>query len=347
MVKQQQGSSKQENFINELDLQRVRLRAAWLSFGIGILMLLMKMGGYLITNSAAVLSDALESVVHVIATGIALYSTVLIARPADRRHPYGYGKVEYFSAGAEGALIVAAAIAICYEAVMDLTRGNQLKDIDVGVWIVAAAGAINLLLGYYLIRTGKQTRSLVLEADGKHVLTDSFTSIGVLVGLLLVKLTGVVILDPLFAIAVALNILFTGYQLVRQSLNGLMNRVDTETLERTVAAVNKVRNPVMIDLHRLRAWRGGEQRFIDFHLTLPRYLPLHQTHELQHQLGDAIAAEFHNHAELLLHLDPCNNVLCRFCEVADCPIRHRPFTEKNEFTITGAVDIPVYQRGAR
>ncbi len=205
----------------------------------------------------------------------------------------------------------------------------------------------SICCSYYLIRTGKQTRSLVLEADGKHVLTDSFTSIGVLVGLLLVKLTGVVILDPLFAIAVALNILFTGYQLVRQSLNGLMNRVDTETLERTVAAVNKVRNPVMIDLHRLRAWRGGEQRFIDFHLTLPRYLPLHQTHELQHQLGDAIAAEFHNHAELLLHLDPCNNVLCRFCEVADCPIRHRPFTEKNEFTITGAVDIPVYQRGAR
>lgn len=338
MVNQQQGS------FNESDLQRVRLRAAWLSFSIGILMLLMKMGGYIITNSAAVLSDALESVVHVIATGIALYSTVLIARPADRRHPYGYGKVEYFSAGAEGALIVIAAIAICYEAAVDLLRGSQLKDIDVGVWIVAAAGGINLLLGYYLIRTGKRTRSLVLEADGKHVLTDSFTSIGVLIGLLLVKLTGVVILDPLFAIAVALNILFTGYHLVRQSLDGLMNTVDTETLERTVEAVNNVRSQEMIDLHRLRAWRAGEKRFIDFHLTLPHYLPLDRTHEFQDRLTKAVVSEFHDQAELLLHLDPCNTALCKFCEVPDCQVRHEPFTEKNEFTIMGAVDIPVYRR---
>lgn len=341
MVNHQHDQEKNDS---QPQLQRIRLRAAWLSFGIGILMLLMKMGGYLVTNSAAVLSDALESVVHVIATGIALYSTVLIARPADHRHPYGYGKMEYFSAGAEGALIVAAAIAICYEATLDLIRGSHLKDIDVGVWIVAAAGAINLLLGYYLIRTGKRTRSLVLEADGKHVLTDSFTSIGVLVGLLLVKLTGVVILDPLFAIAVALNILFTGYQLVRQALDGLMNTVDTETLERTVAAVNKARGPEMIDMHRLRSWRAGERRFIDFHLTLPYYLPLRATHDLQDVLIKTVAAEFHNQAELLLHLDPCNSALCRFCTVASCEVRHHPFAENNPFTIAGAVDIPVYQR---
>lgn len=324
--------------------QSVRRRAAMISFGIGLLMLTMKGGAYLITDSAAILSDAMESVVHVIATGFALYSIILVGRPADKRHPYGYGKIEYISAGTEGALIVLAAIAICYEAISDIVAGHQPKELDVGTWVIAAAGAINLALGFYLITTGKRTKSLTLIADGKHVLTDSYTSIGVVIGLVLVMITGETLLDPLFAIAVALNIVITGYSLMRESMRGLMNVVDPETLERTVAAVRRVRTHDMIDMHRLRAWRAGQQRFIDFHLTLPYYLQLREAHDVQHLVHDAICDEFDEHAEVLIHLDGCNFSCCRFCPKPDCPVRAHPKTADNPFSVTTAQLEPAYLR---
>jgi cation diffusion facilitator family transporter len=320
--------------------QRVRQRAALISVVVGVLMFAGKTGGYFLTGSAAILSDALESVVHVVATSMALYSIILSARPADPRHPYGYGKIEYFSAGVEGILIVIAAIAICYAATRDLILGSKIHAIDIGVWVVAAAGAINLALGVYLVRTGKRTRSLALVADGKHVLTDSYTSIGVLVGLLLVQLTGLLILDPLFAIAVALNILITGYHLVSESVRGLMNVTDEDTLERTVTAMNRIRTPEMIDMHRLRAWRAGEWRFIDFHLTLPNGYTLERAHEIQHEVHDAICDEFHGQAEVMIHLDPSVGNACPNCGELDCDDPACREELRKGFTVTRAVAEP-------
>lgn len=323
-------------------LQGIRKKAALISFSVGVLMFVMKTGGYLITNSAAILSDAMESVVHVIATGITLYIVMLIGRPADRNHPYGYGKAEYFSAGAEGSLIVIAAIAICYEASRDIIQGSHLKALDVGAWVVGLAGAINLLLGYYLVRTGKSTNSLALVADGKHVLTDSYTSIGVLVGVILVAITGLKILDPLFAIAVALNILFTGYKLVRESIRGLMNVADPETLATIVEVLGKHRTPEMIDIHRLRAWRSGQQRFVDFHLTLPYYYSLRQAHEVEERLYGAIHEAFDGETEVLIHLDACSDECCPYCAKLDCGERGRDLEVARPLTVQNAVDEPAY-----
>lgn len=324
--------------------QSVRRRAALISLLIGILMFVMKTGAYFITNSAAILSDAMESVVHVIATSVAFYSILLIARPADPKHPYGYGKAEYFSAGVEGSLIVIAAIAICYEAVQDLILGSRLKSLDVGAWFTGAAGAINLALGFFLIRTGKTTKSLVLVADGKHVLTDSYTSIGVLIGVILVQITGVTVLDPLFAIAVALNIILTGYKLVAESVRGLMNTADQETLDRTVAVLNRIRirMPDVIDVHRLRAWRAGEKRFIDFHLMLPYYLRLKRVHEIQDELYAEIRREFDGQAEIMVHLDPCRAAYCPVCREPDCPVRAHEPVELHEFTVAGVQAAPMF-----
>lgn len=324
------------------DQQALRRKAALISLIVGVLMFVMKTGGYFITNSAAILSDAMESVVHVIATGIAFYSIILSARPADSRHPYGYGKVEYFSAGLEGALIVIAAIAICYAAVQDIIIGNKPRALDIGIWVVAAAGAINLGLGFYLIGIGRRTKSLVLVADGKHVLTDSYTSIGVLIGIVLVHFTGFNLLDPLFAIAVALNIIVTGVRLISESVRGLMNTADQETLERSVAVMNAIRVPEMIDMHRLRCWRAGERRFIDFHLTLPSYLELRSVHEIQDAVHSAMREEFGDQVEVLLHLDPCRPECCCFCERANCPIRHDHATARREFTLENAQGPPAY-----
>jgi cation diffusion facilitator family transporter len=326
-----------------IDYQPMRRRAAMISFFVGTVMFAMKTGAYLLTNSAAILSDAIESVVHVIATGMALYSIILVGRPADRKHPYGYGKVEYFSAGVEGSLIVIAAIAICYEAARDLIAGSQLRSLDVGAWVIGAAGGINLALGLYLIRTGRKTRSLALVADGKHVLTDSYTSMGVLIGIVLVQITGVQILDPLFAIAVALNIIITGYGLIAQSVRGLMNTADPDTLDRTVKVMNHHRTPDMIDMHRLRAWSAGERRFIDFHLTLPYYLQLQKTHTIQDEVMEAIRDEFADQAEVLLHLDPCNYACCHFCPKPDCPVRQSPQTLARQFTVASAQGDPAHK----
>lgn len=323
--------------------QQLRRRAATISFLVGIMMFLMKGGAFLLTNSAAILSDAMESVVHVIATGIALYSIILVGRPADRQHPYGYGKAEYFSAGVEGSLIVIAAIAICYEAVQDIIAGSSLQRIDIGVLVIAAAGAINLILGFYLVRTGRRTHSLVLVADGRHVLTDSYTSLGVLVGLILVKITGMTLLDPLCAIAVALNIVVTGYKLISEAGRGLMNVVDPETLERTMDVMRKIRTTEMIDMHRLRAWRAGEKRFIDFHLTLPYYMELERAHAVQDDVYIAICREFDEQAEVLIHLDPCNYNCCIFCPKPDCPVRRSPRLIGREFTVATAQGEPAYK----
>ncbi len=327
-----------------VDTQGLRYRAARLSFMIGLLMLVMKVGGYIITNSAAILSDAMESVVHVIATGFALYSIILISRPANKEYPYGYGKAEYFSAGLEGSLIIVAAVAICYEAVLDIIHGSHLKSLDIGVVVVAVAGAINLWLGLYLVRVGKRTNSLLLVADGKHVLTDSHTSIGVLVGLLLVWITDIKLLDPIFAIAVALNILWTGFHLARESVGGLMNTADQETLERTVAVMNRIRTPQMIDMHRLRAWRAGDRRFIDFHLTLPYYLQLKETHAIQDLLYAELNDELQGEIDLMLHLDPCIPACCHFCDKPDCPVRSTPQDMQREFTLLEAQAEPAHQR---
>lgn len=327
---------------NSSNHQELRFRAARLSFMIGLLMLVMKVGGYIITNSAAILSDAMESVVHVIATGFALYSIILISRPADKRYPYGYGKAEYFSAGLEGSLIIVAAVAICYAAILDIIHGSQLRSLDIGVIVVAAAGGINLWLGLHLIRVGKRTNSLLLVADGKHVLTDSYTSIGVLVGLLMVRITDIKLLDPIFAIAVALNILWTGYHLARESVGGLMNTANQDTLERTVAAMNRIRTSQMIDMHRLRAWRSGDRNFIDFHLTLPYYLHLKETHTIQDQIHSELNKEFQGEVELLLHLDPCIPTCCHFCDQPDCRVRSVEEDLHREFNVVDAQGEPAH-----
>ena len=196
----------------------LRKKAAYISLAVGIGMFITKMTAYFITGSVAIFSDAAESVVHVAATGMALFSIILSSKPADKSHLYGHGNVEYFSAGVEGFLIVLAAGVIIYQAIADIIAGPTLESLNVGVIFISAAGIVNLALGYYLIRTGKKTNSLTLVADGKHVLTDAITSIGVLVGIILVIITDYVLLDPILAIIVALNIVFTGYKLIRESV---------------------------------------------------------------------------------------------------------------------------------
>jgi cation diffusion facilitator family transporter len=308
-------------------------RAALLSLAVGVAMLAMKTTAYFVTHSAAIFSDALESIVHVAATAMAFYSVILSSRPADKSHPYGHGKIEFFSAGTEGGLIVVAAVAIIYEAVRGMIFGRELAQLDIGMALTLAASVINLALGWFLIRRGKQTNSLTLVADGKHVLTDSWTSFGVVAGLLLVKFTGIEILDPLVAVAVALNILFSGYQLMRVSIGGLMDESDTATLHRVVETIAQRRTPEWITVHHLRVMRSGQMHHIDFHITIPFYWTVERAHEFEHAIGETIALPFDHQANVLLHLDPCKPALCSSCRVAPCAQRRQPFGSDLSWTV--------------
>lgn len=290
----------------------MKKQAAWLSLIIGFLMFIFKTLAYLITDSTAIFSDAAESVVHVAATGMALYSIYLSAKPADEDHLYGHGNVEYFSAGVEGFLIILAAVTIIYSSIKDLIFGVETSSLDVGTIIIAIASVVNLLLGLFLVRKGNKTNSLILVADGKHVLTDSFTSFGVVFGLILVLITGIKVIDPIIAIFVAANILFTGYKLVRESIGGLMHETDKEMLNMIVEKLKSIRKDYWIDIHHLRFWKSGERVFIDFHLILPYYLSVKESH-LEEEYIEKNLLEIIPNSGVRIHMDYCKPEVCKYC----------------------------------
>ncbi len=283
-------------------------------------MFIAKMGAYYITGSAAIFSDAIESVVHILATSMALYSVFLSAKPADSSHLYGHSNIEYFSAGIEGLLIIFAALSIIYFSVFDIIHGQSLQQLDIGLIIVSAAGFINLFLGLFLIKRGKSTNSFTLIADGKHVLTDSYTSIGVMIGILLVMITGITLLDPIFAIGVAINILFTGYNLMREAVAGLMHETDQNLLSKISNNLKENKNSFWIDLHELRFWKSGEHVFIDFHLTIPFYYTIAQSHSEETRINSEIKKIIPT-SQIKIHFDNCTFELCKYCEIIDCDKR--------------------------
>lgn len=330
-----QPAPQESNFI-------LKRRAALLSLFVGCAMLVLKTAAYFITDSAAIFSDALESIVHVAATGMAYYSVLLSARPADKSHPYGHGKIEFFSAGIEGGLIVVAAVAILFESVRGMLFGRELAQLDAGMGLTLTASLINLWLGWFLIRRGKETSSLILVADGKHVLTDSWTSFGVVAGLLLVRLTGIELLDPLVAIAVALNILYSGYQLMRVSVGGLMDESDTETLHRVARTIADRRSPAWISVHHLRVMRSGQTHHIDFHITIPFYWTVEQAHDFEHGIGETLAPAFNHQTSIMVHLDPCKPVLCSSCRLEPCIHRKHPFADDLRWDVDALTGNPSY-----
>lgn len=276
------------------------------SLGVAVIMLVGKFVAYWLTGSSAILSDALESVIHIVATGVAAYSLWFTTQPADRDHPYGHGKFAYFSAGFEGALILVASIAILYVAIQALILGPTLKHLDWGLGITFGLGLVNLALGWFLIRTGKRTNTLVLEANGHHVLTDMWTSLGVVVGVLLVVVTKIQWLDPVVAILAGLNILRSGGGLLATAFQGLMEKVDTRDSGVLIAGLEGALGEGLIGgYHQLRHRRVNDQVYVDLHLLLPGRLSLEEAHrrasEVERRLGDCFP---NDRVWVTSHLEP-------------------------------------------
>lgn len=312
-------------------IEQDKKKAALFSLLIGFLMFFLKIFAFAITGSSAILSDAIESIVHIFATSIAFISLLISLKPPDQSHPYGHGKIEFFSAGFEGGLIIVAALSIIFFAIEDLIFGIELQQLDIGAYLILAASLINLGLGLFLVRIGKRTKSLILEADGKHILTDSVTSIAVLISIVVVMITNFKILDPLIAIFVALNIIITGYKLVRQSIRGLMQERDDEFLDKLIPVLNKIRQDDFIEVHKLRTWSAGNHHYVDFHLIIPSYYSIEQSHRIQRFITESLRQNLEAELQTMLHFDPCKPEHCPYCEKRDCPIRKAEYLNKIEW----------------
>ena len=274
-----------------------------LSLAFGFLMLAGKSAAYLLTGSAAILSDATESVIHVIAVSFAAIALWLSTKPANQRFLYGYERITFFSAGFEGAMIILAAIGIIYAAVEKWLAGLELQNLGLGAIFVLAASVINAALGWYLVRTGRLQQSLILEANGKHVLTDSWTSFGVVGGLGLVLLTGWKPFDPLCAIAVALNILWSGGNLIRRSIQGLLDYSDPLVARDLRQKLDALCAELELQYHGVRFRTTGQRLMVELHLLFPKDCPVGQAHEMATVLEERLPEALETPAEIITHLE--------------------------------------------
>jgi cation diffusion facilitator family transporter len=307
--------------------------AARIAFITSLLLLIAKFGAYYLTDSKAVLSDAIESTINVVTGAFLMISILVSTKPVDENHPYGHGKIESFSAGLEGGLIVLAALMIFVEAIPAFFAPQPPRNIGPGIFILAGAGLINLMVGSFLIHTGKKYKSEALRADGRHLLTDFYTSAGVITGLLLYRLTGLVWLDPLVACLVAVNILIPGTGLIKNSTKNLMNEADPELLGRIVEGLNNIKKPGWLYPHKLRALRSGRYHHVDLHISLPHYWSLDQVHEAEKEITETLLEAIGEEGDIMIHVDPCEPPYCPACGVDSCEQRSGEFNGSPNWTV--------------
>ena len=298
---------------------------------VGVLLFIGKIIAWHITNSDAVFSDAMESIVNIIAAFMGLYSLYLAAKPKDHDHPYGHGKVEFITSGVEGALIIFAGIIIMVEAVDSVLHGNELKKIDYGIIIIAATAVINYLMGYISIQKGKKENSAVLISSGKHLQSDTLTTGGVVVSLILVYFTKIFWIDSAVALIFGGYIIYVGYKIIRQSLSGIMDEANLEMLDRLAKFLNENRKPEWIDVHNTRIQQFGSRLHIDAHLTLPYYFELREAHQHMEDMVVLIANNTERKVEFNFHMDDCKPFSCEICSLSNCPVRQHDFTNKVEW----------------
>ncbi len=304
----------------------------WVVF-VAVLLFAIKILAWFLTQSVAILTDALESTVNVVSGFIGLYSLYIAAKPRDTDHPYGHGKAEFISAAVEGTLIIIAGLFIIYEAIRHIVYPQPLQQLGRGMFLVAFTGLINYIMGGLAVRRGRQNKSLALEASGRHLQSDTYSTIGILVAVGLVYLTGKQVIDPLVALAFSFFIMFTGYQILRRSLAGIMDEADEVLLRQVVDLLNRVRSVNWIDVHNLRVIKYGSVLHIDCHLTVPWYFNVKEAHREIDALSEQIRLAFGASIELFVHSDGCESFSCPLCAKTDCAVRQQPFERRPDWTL--------------
>ena len=298
---------------------------------VGIVLFIGKLIAWHLTNSDAVFSDAMESIVNIIAGFMGLYSLYLAAKPKDIDHPYGHGKVEFVTSGIEGALIIFAGVIILVQAVDSLLHGNVPKKLDWGMLIIAVTAVINYLMGYISVKKGIRENSLVLQSSGKHLQSDTLTTLGVVISLILVYLTKIYWIDAAVALIFGGYIMFVGYKIIRKALSGIMDEADQELLSKMAKILNENRKREWIDIHNTRIQQHGSGLHIDARFTLPWYFELRKAHEEMEETYKLISENSSRAIEFNFHLDDCKPFSCEICQLSECKIRQRPFVKKIEW----------------
>ncbi len=300
---------------------------------ISIVLFIIKIIAWYITNSVAILTDALESIVNVIAGLIGVYSLYVSAKPKDYDHPYGHGKAEFISAAIEGTLITVAGFFIIYEAIINLKHPHTIQKIDTGILLVAFTAIINYIAGYVCIKTGKKNNSLALIASGRHLKSDTYSTAGIIAGLLLLFFTKITWIDSAVALLFALIIIVTGYKIIRSSVAGIMDETDERLLKDLVITLNEKRNVSWIDLHNLRIIKYGPTLHLDCHLTVPWYFNVHEAHREIDTLSELVRKKYGESVELFVHSDGCLDFSCAICSKFECTVRKHDFQKKIEWTM--------------
>jgi cation diffusion facilitator family transporter len=301
------------------------------------LLFAIKLTAYFITHSVAVLTDALESIVNIVAAFIGLYSLTIAAKPRDEDHPYGHGKVEYISSAIEGVLIVVAGVIIIYKSVFQLFFDHKIDKVDFGIILIAATALVNYLLGVWCKRVGQNNNSVALLSSGKHLITDTVTTIGIVIGLILFKLTNLYWVDSAVAIMVALVIIYTGYKILKSSFDGIMDKADTALLKEVIETLQENRNENWVDLHNLRILKYGSILHLDAHLTVPWYFNVHEAHNEVEKLDNLVKEKYGESIELFIHTDGCLDFSCAICTKHPCTVRKSEFEKTIHWNVENVI----------
>lgn len=319
-------------------LQKQNFRVQLTALAVGLVLLAAKFFAWWFTNSNAILTDALESIINVVAGAFALYSLLLSAKPKDSNHPYGHGKVEFIAVGVEGALIFLAGAVIIGKGGYNLLNPQIIHSVDVGMVLVAMAGLVNFGLGWWLEQTGKRNQSMVLVADGKHLRADAWSSLGLLVGLGLFYFTQITWIDNVTAIIFGGIILTTGYQLLRTSVAGIMDEADYQLISKLVDQLEQVKTENWIDLHNFRVIKYGGRLHIDCHLSVPWYFTVLDGHQEVKRFEDEVRKLCQMPVELFVHADPCRPPgSCSICEKKNCTERKAAFVKRVDWDLESAM----------
>ncbi|MBL7545258.1 MAG: cation transporter [Bdellovibrionaceae bacterium] len=308
-----------------------RLRVAKLNIAVSFVVLALKYTGYYFSGSSAIYSDAVETLINVLTAFTALVVIHFVAMPADENHPYGHGKLEFFSAAFEGGLVFFAAVSILIEGVQAFKVNQPLVQIETGMVFIFIASLVNFFMSLALKRVGEKEKSVTLIASSAHLMSDVYTTAGVLVGLFLVKLTGLIWIDAVVSFLVAAHLLVESYKIVRRSVSGLTDEMDSESLQELSEAIKKNVKPGVINIHLLRAIRSGNFHHIDAHLIVPEFWDVAKAHRFTDDFEKKVVEDYPYDGEFAFHLDPCGRKYCSYCDIDNCPVRQTAFVKHFSF----------------
>lgn len=319
------------------------IRIQWWVAILSVSLLIIKLIAYFLTHSVSILTDALEGIVNVAAGFIGLYSLYVSARPKDKDHPYGHGKVEFLSAGIEGGMIFLAGAAILYQATVSLFNPTPLHQLDIGILLVTVTGIVNYIVGKICVTNGTKNNSLALIASGKHLQSDAYSTLAIVIGLSLLYFTQLQWIDSVVAIGFSFFILYTGFSIIRSSVAGIMDEADEVLLRKLVVLLEANRKENWIDLHNVRMIKYGSTLHLDCHLTVPWYLNVHEAHNEIDSLAALVRKEFGDSLELFVHSDGCLDFSCKVCEKKDCSVRKHAFEKRIEWDLHNLVSNEKHQ----